>query len=92
MLFNNLFFSSSIFSLSHRDSLNPYIRNNTKEAMLMKRDVSVEAKKAQFMVEKAMDDITRATRKVLMDYVSRMYVRRTPALGRWFSYKEIQQF
>ena len=40
----------------------------------MKRDVSVEAKKAQFMVEKAMDDITRATRKVLMDYVSRMYV------------------
>ena len=40
----------------------------------MKRDVSVEAKKAQFMVEKAMGDITRATRKVLMDYVSRMYV------------------
>lgn len=42
--------------------------------MLMKRDVSVESKKAQFMVEKAMGDITRATRKVLMDYVSRMYV------------------
>ena len=42
--------------------------------MLMKRDVSVETKKAQFMVEKAMDDITRGTRKVLMDYVSRMYV------------------
>ena len=40
----------------------------------MKRDVSVEVKKAQFMVEKAMDDITRGTRKVLMDYVSRMYV------------------
>ena len=40
----------------------------------MKREVSVEAKKAQFMVEKAMDDITRATRKVLIDYVSRMYV------------------
>lgn len=40
----------------------------------MKRDVSVEAKKAQFIIEKAMDDITRATRKVLMDYVSRMYV------------------
>ena len=40
----------------------------------MKRDVSVETKKAQFMVEKAMDDITRGTRKVLMDYVSRMYV------------------
>ena len=40
----------------------------------MKRDVYVEVKKAQFMVEKAMDDITRGTRKVLMDYVSRMYV------------------
>lgn len=40
----------------------------------MKRDVSVEVKKAQFMVEKAMDDITRGTRKVLMDYVSRMYI------------------
>ena len=40
----------------------------------MKRDVSIEVKKAQFMVEKAMDDITRGTRKVLMDYVSRMYV------------------
>lgn len=40
----------------------------------MTRDVSIEVKKAQFMVEKAMDDITRATRKVLMDYVSRMYV------------------
>ena len=43
--------------------------------MLMKRDVSVEAKKTQFMIEKAMDDITRATRKVLIDYVSRMYVQ-----------------
>ena len=42
--------------------------------MLMKREISVEVKKAQFMVEKAMDDITRGTRKVLMDYVSRMYV------------------
>ena len=40
----------------------------------MKRDVSVEAKKAQFMVEKAMDDITMATRKVLIDYISRMYI------------------
>lgn len=40
----------------------------------MKKDVSVEAKEAQFMVEKAMGDITRATRKVLMDYVSKMYV------------------
>lgn len=40
----------------------------------MKRDVSVEAKEAQFLVEKSMGDITRATRKVLMDYVSKMYV------------------
>ena len=40
----------------------------------MKRAISVEAKKTPFMVEKAMDDITRVTRKVLMDYVSRMYV------------------
>ena len=40
----------------------------------MKRDVSDEAKKAQFMVERAMGDITRATRKVLMDYVSNMYL------------------
>ena len=40
----------------------------------MKREVSVEAKKAQVMVEQAMGDITRATRKVLMDYVSNMYL------------------
>ena len=40
----------------------------------MKREISIEVKKAQFTVEKAMDDITRGTRKVLMDYVSRMYV------------------
>ena len=40
----------------------------------MKNEVSVEAKKAQVMVEQAMGDITRATRKVLMDYVSKMYV------------------
>lgn len=40
----------------------------------MKREVSVEANKAQVMVEQAMGDITRATRKVLMDYVSKMYV------------------
>ena len=40
----------------------------------MKREVSVEARKAQVMVEQAMGDITRATRKVLMDYVSKMYV------------------
>ncbi len=40
----------------------------------MKNDVSVEARKAQVRVEEAMGDITRATRKVLMDYVSKMYV------------------
>ena len=40
----------------------------------MKREVSVEARKAQVRVEEAMGDITRATRKVLMDYVSKMYV------------------
>ena len=40
----------------------------------MKREVSAEARKAQSMVEEAMGDITRATRKVLMDYVSKMYV------------------
>lgn len=40
----------------------------------MKRKVSVEANKAQVMVEQAMGNITRATRKVLMDYVSKMYV------------------
>lgn len=40
----------------------------------MRKDVSVKAKKAKFMVEKTMDDITRSTRKVLMDYISRMYV------------------
>ena len=40
----------------------------------MKREVSVEARKAQVMVEQAMGDITRATRKVLMDYISKMYV------------------
>lgn len=40
----------------------------------MKREVSAEAWKAQVMVEQAMGNITRATRKVLMDYVSKMYV------------------
>ena len=40
----------------------------------MKREVSVEANKAQFMIEKAMDDITRATHKVLMDYDTRRQV------------------
>ena len=40
----------------------------------MKNEVSDEVKEAQFLVEKSMGDITRATRKVLMDYVSKMYV------------------
>ena len=40
----------------------------------MKNEISVEARKAQVMVEQTMGDITRATRKVLMDYVSKMYV------------------
>ena len=40
----------------------------------MKNEISVEARKAQVMVEQAMGDITRATRKVLMDYVSNMYL------------------
>ena len=40
----------------------------------MKRELSDEAKKAQFMVEQAMGYITRETRNVLMDYVSSMYV------------------
>ena len=40
----------------------------------MKREISVEARKAQSVVEEAIGDITRATRKVLMDYVSKMYV------------------
>ena len=40
----------------------------------MRKDVSVKAKKAKFMVEKAMGDITRSTRKVLMDYDTRRQV------------------
>jgi flagellar motor switch protein FliG len=39
----------------------------------MKNELSVEMK-AQSIVENTMEDITRATRKVLMDYVSKMYV------------------
>ena len=42
--------------------------------MLMNKELSVEEKKAQTIVENTMGDITRATRKVLMDYVSKMYV------------------
>lgn len=34
---------------------------------------SVESKKAQFLVENAMEDISRATKKVLIDYVQGMY-------------------
>ena len=50
---------------------------------------SVEAKKAQFMVENAMDDITRATRKVLMDYISKMYF---VPLAKAIAYREIDDF
>lgn len=39
----------------------------------MKNELSAE-QKAQTIVENTMGDITRATRKVLMDYVSKMYV------------------
>lgn len=55
------------------------------------KDNSVEAKKAQFMVENAMGDITRATRKVLMDYISKMYfVPLAKAIARKQSYKNIR--
>lgn len=50
---------------------------------------SVEAKKAQFMVENAMEDITRATRKVLMDYISKMYY---VPLAKAIAYLEIDDF
>lgn len=50
---------------------------------------SVEAKKAQFMVEKSMGDITRATRKVLMDYISKMYF---VPLAKAIAYLEIDDF
>lgn len=50
---------------------------------------SVEAKKAQFMVENAMGDITRATRKVLMDYISKMYF---VPLAKAIAYLEIDDF
>ena len=39
----------------------------------MKNELSAEMK-AQSIVENTMGDITRATRKVLMDYVSNMYL------------------
>ena len=39
----------------------------------MKNTNTAEITKAQNIVTNAMDDITRATRKVLMDYVSKMY-------------------
>lgn len=50
---------------------------------------SVEVKKAQFMVEKSMGDITRATRKVLMDYISKMYF---VPLAKAIAYLEIDDF
>lgn len=50
---------------------------------------SVEAKRAQFMVENAMGDITRATRKVLMDYICKMYF---VPLAKAIAYLEIDDF
>lgn len=50
---------------------------------------SAETKKAQFMVENAMDDITRATRKVLMDYICEMYF---VPLAKAIAYLEIDDF
>ena len=50
---------------------------------------SVEAKMAQFMVENAMGDITRATRKVLIDYISKMYY---VPLAKAIAYLEIDDF
>lgn len=41
----------------------------------MKETLSMEEKKAQNIVENTLGDITRATRKVLMDYVSVMYIQ-----------------
>lgn len=40
----------------------------------MKNELSAEEKKAQTIVETTMGDITRATRKVLMDYVISLYL------------------
>ena len=39
----------------------------------MTSKISVEAKKSEFMVSNAMDDVTRASRKALMDYLCKMY-------------------
>lgn len=50
---------------------------------------SVEAKRAQFMVENAMGDITRATRKVLMDYICKMYF---VPIAKAIAYLEIDDF
>lgn len=55
----------------------------------MKNTDSVEAKKAQFMVENAMADITRASRKVLMDYISKMYY---VPIAKAIAYLEVDDF
>ena len=39
----------------------------------MTSKISVEAKKSEFMVSNAMDDVTRASKKALMDYLCKMY-------------------
>lgn len=39
-----------------------------------KKEYEVECKKAQFLVTSAMDDITKATKKVLQDYVHNQYL------------------
>ncbi len=46
-------------------------------------------KKAQFMVENSMSNITRATRKVLKDYISRMYYL---SLAKAIAYLEVNDF
>ena len=50
---------------------------------------SVEAKKAQLMIENAMYNITLATRNVLMDYISKMYFI---PLAKAIAYLEIDDF
>ena len=52
----------------------PYF-NDIEEIMRMKETLFMEEKKAQNIVENTLGDITRATRKVLMDYVSVMYIQ-----------------
>ena len=57
--------------------------------MLMKKDVSVEAKKTQFMIEKAMDDITRATRIAHKQYTDTFYHQKLYCQVRLY-YKSLQ--